>query len=77
MTMRTTYSLTCSCGHKGAIWMSENDQPYSRPLESYSLESLNGGGYRVEGAANWPTVFEAMKPTCPQCGKALTPENFD
>jgi len=56
--------------------MSENDQPYSKPWESYSLANLNGGGYRVEGAADWPAVFEAMKPTCPQCGIALTPENL-
>lgn len=76
MTMRTTYPVTCSCGHKGAIKMSENDQPYSKPWESYSLANLNGGGYRVEGAADWPAVFEAMKPTCPQCGIALTPENL-
>lgn len=52
--------------------MSENDQPCSKPWENYSLENLNSGGYRVEGAANWPAVFEAMKAACPQCGKALS-----
>lgn len=57
--------------------MSENDQPYSLPWESYSLENLKGVGFRVEGAANWPTVFAAMQPICPQCGQALTPKNLD
>lgn len=76
MTMRTSYPLICSCGHMGAIKMSENDQPYSKPWESYSLENMSGGSFRIEGAADWPEVFEAMKPICPQCEKALTPENF-
>lgn len=77
MTMRTTYPLTCSCGRKGAIKMGENDQPYSKPWESYSLENLGGGSFRVEGFAEWPAVFAALQPTCPQCGKVLSPENLE
>ena len=77
MTMRTKYPMTCNCGHKGAIKMSENDQPFSKMYESYSLENLNGGSYRVDGFAKWPGVFEALKPTCPKCGAKLTPQNFD
>lgn len=77
LTMRTKYPLTCSCGHKGAIKMSENDQPYSKPYESYSLENLKGGSYRVEGFAEWKAVFSSIKPTCPKCGTELTEENFD
>ena len=76
MTIRTTYPVTCPCGHEGAIKMSENDQPYSKMWESYSLENLNGGSYSVEGFAEWPGVFAALKPTCPKCGLALAPENL-
>jgi len=77
MTMRTTYSITCSCGHKGAITMSENDQPYSKCYESYSLENLNGHTYQVEGFADWAKVFKEMAPTCPKCQSSLTPKNLD
>jgi len=57
--------------------MSENDQPYSKMYESYSLDNLTGGSYSVEGFSDWPKVFEAMKPSCPKCGNKLTPQNFD
>lgn len=51
MTMRTKYSITCSCDHKGAIKMSENDQPYSKPYENDSLENLNGSELNIDGSA--------------------------
>lgn len=57
--------------------MSENDQPYSKMWESYSLKNLNGGSYRVEGSAEWAEVFAALKPTCPQCGTGLMPEHLE
>jgi len=57
--------------------MSENDQPFSNMYESYSLESLNGNSYRVDGFKDWPSVFDAMKPTCPKCQTKLGPEHFD
>jgi hypothetical protein len=60
----------------GTIVMSENDQPYSKSWESYSLESLNGGGtFHVEGHADWNKVFEELQPVCPQCGTSLFPKN--
>jgi hypothetical protein len=77
MTMRTQYPMTCSCGHKGAIKMSENDQPFSKCWESYSLEDLNGDSYYVEGFADWPQVFNNLRPTCPVCGSQLSSDNFD
>lgn len=77
MTLRTKYPITCSCGHKGAIKMSENDQPYSKPYESYSLENLNGNGFNVAGSVKLDQVFCKMKPTCPSCGAELTVNNFD
>ena len=77
MTMRTAYSLTCFCGHKGAIRMRENDQPYSKPWEGYSLDNLDGNCFNINGSACWVDFIEAMKPSCPQSKKKLTQENFD
>ncbi len=76
MTMRTKYPVKCPCGHEGAIKMSENDQPYSKCWESYSLDNLNGSDYSVEGFAEWSTVFAEMKPTCPKCGTHLSVEHM-
>lgn len=77
MTTRTNHSVVCDCGHVGSIRMSENDQPYSDPWESYKLENLNGSsGYNVAGFADWDAVFEELKPTCPKCGTRLTPSNM-
>lgn len=77
MTMRTSYKLTCSCGHHGLIKMSENDQPYSKSWERYSLDGFNGSEFGVDGSAEWDKVFIAMKPTCPKCGIKLSPENLE
>jgi len=77
--MRTKQSLICSCGHEGTLNMSENDQPFSKPYENYSLGNLNSEGestYYVEGYALLPSVLEVLKPTCPQCGSKLTEKNL-
>lgn len=73
MTMRTSFAVKCSCGHVGAIRMSENDQPYSKSYENYSLVNLDGGGdYNVTHSANLDEVFDALKPLCPECKKPLS-----
>ncbi len=77
MTMRTSYGLTCTCGHKGTVKMSENDSPYSVSWESYSLDGFEGGTFSKEGAAaGWPEVFANLQPICPQCRRALTADNL-
>lgn len=77
MTTRTNYPVRCGCGHEGAIRMSENDQPYSANWENYTLVRLNGGTHSVENrSAKWEEVFDKMKPVCPECGTALTPDNL-
>ena len=68
--------MVCACGHRGALLLRENDQPYSKMWESYSLENLDGGSYRVDGFADLPTVLAAIAPTCPKCGSQLTAQNF-
>ena len=57
--------------------MSENDQPFSKQYESYTLENLNGNSFRIDGFAEWDRVFLEMKPQCPKCGSLFTPANFD
>lgn len=60
MTMRDFTWYQCTCGHKGAVVVSENDQPYSRMWERTSLRDLEGS---------------AEKPICPKCKAALTRVN--
>lgn len=56
--------------------MSENDQPYSKPWEKYSLKELNGNcEWYTEGAADFETVIKNLNPSCPKCGKKLNTEN--
>lgn len=77
MTMRTNFLVKCDCGHEGSIRLSENDQPYSDPWESYSLQNLNSnGGHNIERASDWEDVFNALKPSCPICGRSLSVNNL-
>lgn len=76
MTMRTEIKLQCDCGHIGFIKMSENDQPYSKPWEKYSLKELNGNcEWYTKGAADFETAIVNLNPSCPKCGKKLNIEN--
>lgn len=76
MTTRTKTELTCSCGHAGSIVMAENDAPFSRQYEDYSLHGLKGNPlYVVDSFAQWDEVFDKMKPECPKCGTLLTQSN--
>ena len=77
MTMRTRYRLVCDCGHEGHVKLSENDQPYSKNWERYTLEDFDGGSYSVDGSASMAEAFKAMKPTCPKCHKALTATHLE
>lgn len=79
MTMRTSYTLRCPCGHSGSIGMSENDQPYSSCWENYTLRNFKSNGvdsYEFSGAASWKMVFDKLKPICPACDRALTPDHL-
>jgi len=57
--------------------MSENDQPYSKQWESYSVEGLDGGSAGSDGGfLTWEQVFTQMRPTCPKCGTKLSPSDM-
>jgi hypothetical protein len=69
--------LVCRCGHEGMIVMRENDAPFSRQREDYSLDGLNGSGFSVlDTLAKWDEVFLKMNPTCPKCGAKLNEANI-
>lgn len=55
--------------------MSENDQPFSKPWERYTLDGLIGSDYYIEGSAAFDEVFENMKPQCPACSQPLSTEH--
>jgi hypothetical protein len=77
MTMRTRFKLTCACGHEGEILLKENDQPYSKSWERYSLEGYSGGSFSSEGGVHeWEEIFVSLKPKCPKCSSILTPEQI-
>jgi len=72
MTMRTCISLLCSCGHRGAIVESENDQPFSKEWSSTRLQNLESKG-SYDGPHH---LFSKMRPSCPRCGKTLSPADI-
>jgi hypothetical protein len=71
MTLRTITRLLCSCGHQGEIVVRENDQPYSSPWSTTSLEGLEAKGHYT-GSND---LFREVQPSCPKCGSPLSPEN--
>jgi hypothetical protein len=67
MTTRHTEPIVCECGYKGAVIWRENDAPFSRQYEDYSLSGFKGEGF----SCLFTTLSDAidrMKPTCPECG---------
>jgi hypothetical protein len=57
--------------------MRENDAPFSRQYEDYSLDGLKGNSFSVlDRFAKWDEVFREMKPVCPECGSKLTEDNI-
>lgn len=71
MTMRTSQSIACECGHTGELRCSENDAPFSSMYESYSLIGFEGDGVTF---TSWPQMQRAgpilayLDPKCPSCG---------
>ncbi len=69
MTTHHHEPIVCECGHKGTLDWSENDQPFSKQWESYSLSSFEGKSFYIEG---WTTSVDAlvrMNPKCPSCSE--------
>lgn len=68
MTTRHTEPLVCECGHKGAVLWKENDAPFTRQYEEYSLSGFTGEGFHVDGYTNLTDALTRLNPKCPSCG---------
>jgi hypothetical protein len=69
MTMRTSTLLVCKCGHAGKLDCSENDSPFSRLWECYSLDGFTGRDLTITDYSDIPPdILTYMTPTCPKCG---------
>ena len=75
MTTHHRVKIVCECGHAGTLHWKENDQPFSKQWESYSVSGFEGDGFYIEG---YTTDDEALKrinlrrPECHQVGKVST-----
>ena len=73
---RSSQPITCSCGHTGFLYLKENDSPFSKSWEEYTLEGFKGSDYVAsEKPATSADIIQNMKPVCPKCGKAITELN--
>jgi len=77
MTTHTKHALQCQCGHTGYLRMAENDQPFSKQYEKYSLEGFDGDGYYIEGFTTSADALSQMNVTCPKCKSSISGENLE
>jgi hypothetical protein len=68
MTTHWKEPVVCECGHTGIVHWAENDQPFSKQWERYSIEGFNGEGFEIAGFCTLEKAIERMKPVCPVCG---------
>jgi hypothetical protein len=62
--------IVCECGHIGYLALRENDAPFCRPWESYSLDGFEGGELRIYDYKEKPKdLLARLDPLCPKCGK--------
>ncbi len=69
MTSHHRDPIKCVCGHAGAVRWKENDAPFTRQYESYSLEGFEGDGFSIDGFVSSTEALERLNPKCPKCGK--------
>ena len=77
MTTHTKYPLRCQCGHKGYLRMAENDQPFSKQYEKYSLELFDGAEYYIEGFTTAAEALSHMNVSCPCCSRSISGKNIE
>lgn len=70
MSYTTKEPVKCKCGYIGYIKITENDQPYSTPWASYTLENLNGSIENFDKNAGL-TKNTVMRLSCPKCGEKI------
>jgi len=68
MTTRTKDRIKCQCGHTGYLKCAENDQPFSKLWEKYSLDGFDGNIIEITSFDEMPdNILSAMCPKCPNC----------
>jgi ribosomal protein S27AE len=77
MTTHTKYVLRCQCGHTGYLRMVENDQPFSKQHEKYSLDGFDGDSYYIEDFTTPAYALSQMNATCPKCNISISNENLE
>ena len=68
MTTHHREPVICECGHKGIVRWSENDAPFTRQWETYSISGFEGAGFSIDGFSTVPDALKRMMPKCPACG---------
>jgi len=70
MTTHHREPVSCACGHEGIVHWSENDQPFSKQWEQWSISGFEGEGFYLDGGYTHLTAaLDRMKPKCPACGE--------
>jgi hypothetical protein len=70
MTYRTSQPINCECGHRGSLDCAENDSPYGKGWEHYTLSGFKGGEIQLTGGERLAQpILVAIEPECPACGK--------
>lgn len=70
MTTHHREPIACECGHEGILHWSENDQPFSKQWEQYSISGFDGEGFYIDGYTTIQEALKRMNPKCPKCGEA-------
>jgi hypothetical protein len=71
VTSSTYDALVCECGHQGRLRCRENDAPFSKSWEEYSLEGFEGGAATFEPfCSDTKSLLVRLAPKCPQCGQS-------
>lgn len=65
---RSEWKITCTCGHEGSVSMSENDAPYTKQWEGWSVSGFDGQDFQIDGSCNLPEAIKKLKPVCRNCG---------
>ena len=68
MTTHYREPIFCECGRKGILRWSENDKPFSKQWELYSVEGFEGEDFYIEGYTSAAEALKQINPTCPGCG---------
>jgi hypothetical protein len=69
MTSRSYSNIVCECGHRGTLCCKENDAPFTKGYEEYSMSGFEAQDRYFDGYCDDSAkLLVDMKPVCPECG---------